>query len=325
MNGLRSILVDVDATASAQPALQWAEQLAERSGAMLTVVDVVPGSPGRGAGERTFDERRARLEGLATRALAVDGRAKLLRGRPAKAILDEVVASGHDLVVRAHTRELARADPRSFGAVDRTLLRKCPCPVLLVGHGAPGPRLRIAAAVDASRHAEDPGGLGVRILRAAFDVAALLEAPPPIVVYAWNVSGEQSIRVRVPAAEFAAYERQFRRRAAADLASLVAAGAARASAGPKSLRRGDPDSVIPQLVVSEGIELVVMGTVARSGAAGLLIGNTAERLLRRLPCSILILRPDAPAGARRLRAAAAVRRTTARSGGVRGASSRRAD
>jgi universal stress protein E len=44
--------------------------------------------------------------------------------------------------------------------------------------------------------------------------------------------------------------------------------------------------------VAEGIDLVVMGTVARAGIAGMLIGNTAERVLRKLPCSVLTVKPD---------------------------------
>jgi universal stress protein E len=45
--------------------------------------------------------------------------------------------------------------------------------------------------------------------------------------------------------------------------------------------------------VAEGIDdLVVMGTVARAGIAGMLIGNTAERVLRKLRCSVLIVKPD---------------------------------
>ena len=50
--------------------------------------------------------------------------------------------------------------------------------------------------------------------------------------------------------------------------------------------------MIPPFVVAEGIDLVVMGSVARAGIAGMLIGNTAERLLRRLPSSVLVVKPD---------------------------------
>ena len=58
------------------------------------------------------------------------------------------------------------------------------------------------------------------------------------------------------------------------------------------VRRGDPEDVIPEFVVAEGIDLVVMGTMTRGGLARWLIGNTAERVLRRLPCSVLTVRPD---------------------------------
>jgi nucleotide-binding universal stress UspA family protein len=58
------------------------------------------------------------------------------------------------------------------------------------------------------------------------------------------------------------------------------------------LRRGKPDNVIPEFVVSEGIDVLVMGTLARAGISGVLIGNTAERVLRKLPCSVLTLKPD---------------------------------
>jgi nucleotide-binding universal stress UspA family protein len=35
-----------------------------------------------------------------------------------------------------------------------------------------------------------------------------------------------------------------------------------------------------------------MGTVARSGTSGILIGNTAERILNSIECSVLALKPD---------------------------------
>lgn len=38
--------------------------------------------------------------------------------------------------------------------------------------------------------------------------------------------------------------------------------------------------------------LVVMGTIGRSGIRGMITGNTAERLLPRLHCSLLAVKPD---------------------------------
>jgi len=38
--------------------------------------------------------------------------------------------------------------------------------------------------------------------------------------------------------------------------------------------------------------LIVMGSVGRTGIPGFLIGNTAEKVLRRCDCSILAVKPD---------------------------------
>ena len=39
--------------------------------------------------------------------------------------------------------------------------------------------------------------------------------------------------------------------------------------------------------------MVVMGTLSRSGPAGVLIGNTAEKVLARIDCSVLAVKPEA--------------------------------
>jgi universal stress protein E len=36
----------------------------------------------------------------------------------------------------------------------------------------------------------------------------------------------------------------------------------------------------------------VMGTISRGGIPGVLVGNTAERLLPRLDCSLLTVKPE---------------------------------
>ncbi len=51
------------------------------------------------------------------------------------------------------------------------------------------------------------------------------------------------------------------------------------------------DAAIIKHIQERRIGLLVMGTVARSGVAGVLTGNTAERLLPRVPCSILAVKP----------------------------------
>jgi universal stress protein E len=58
------------------------------------------------------------------------------------------------------------------------------------------------------------------------------------------------------------------------------------------LLKGDPGALIVDLARKKRIELVVMGTVCRTGLAGFFIGNTAEKVLQEVDCSVLAVKPD---------------------------------
>jgi nucleotide-binding universal stress UspA family protein len=58
------------------------------------------------------------------------------------------------------------------------------------------------------------------------------------------------------------------------------------------LLKGAPGRLIPELATEKDVELIVMGTVSRTGVAGLFIGNTAEKILREVDCSVLAVKPD---------------------------------
>jgi len=55
---------------------------------------------------------------------------------------------------------------------------------------------------------------------------------------------------------------------------------------------GQAQKEIPRLAKSLEADLVVMGTVARTGVAGLFIGNTAEAILEQIECSVLAVKPE---------------------------------
>jgi nucleotide-binding universal stress UspA family protein len=57
------------------------------------------------------------------------------------------------------------------------------------------------------------------------------------------------------------------------------------------LREGDPATVIEQVVREhKGDLLVVLGTHGRTGLDYLLMGSTAQRIMRRCPCPVLIVK-----------------------------------
>src|SRR5687767_11949713 len=139
MISLLSVLVDLNALAEDQSALTHARDLAGRCGARLKIVDVLPWVPPSARHfvtaafeQELVEHRTGRLESIAARVNGVEVTTELLRGRPATALIREVLAAGHDLLVRSHARDLADR-PKPYGAVDMELLRSCPCPVWLIG------------------------------------------------------------------------------------------------------------------------------------------------------------------------------------------------
>jgi universal stress protein E len=58
------------------------------------------------------------------------------------------------------------------------------------------------------------------------------------------------------------------------------------------LVEGQAETAIQQLSKKLKTQLVVQGTVGRTGLAATFIGNTAENILAGLTCEILTIKPD---------------------------------
>ena len=77
-----------------------------------------------------------------------------------------------------------------------------------------------------------------------------------------------------------------------DLERVLAPFSAQLESAYVHLIRGDPRGVIAEFATSHSIDVLVMGTVARSGVAGRIVGNTAEAVVSQMPCSMLVVKPD---------------------------------
>jgi len=297
MELFKSILVDIDSDATAHPALERAILLAKATGAALTVTDVLAVSPYERRylpahlEEELVTSRRRQLTRIVSAIRDVGAEPKLLVGRPATELTREVMRAGHDLLMRSHARDESGTAAKDFGAVDLELLRKCPCAVMIVRHGAVARRPRVAAAVNAGALDESERSLNEQIARSALRLAELLGGVP-MLVHAWSPFGERMIRAHADENAFAAYVEEARMQAAADLRKLTQSLGSQFADVRVDQRRGTPDEVILDFVTSEGVDILVMGTVGRGGVPGLIFGNTAERVLRKLRCSVLTLKPD---------------------------------
>ncbi len=57
------------------------------------------------------------------------------------------------------------------------------------------------------------------------------------------------------------------------------------------LLEGDPSRELTRLAKEEGADLIVMGSTGVSGLAETVFGSTAQKVVRRAPCSVLVARP----------------------------------
>jgi nucleotide-binding universal stress UspA family protein len=315
MKRFKNILCVVEAARPCAPMLQRAVGLAQSNQAELTVVDVVPrisagiGMPEGGPISTELQaalvaEHRTRLdELLAPYRQQTAIQTRVLTGMPFLELIRAVLRDGYDLVIKAPE------DPswldRLLGSDDMHLLRKCPCPVWLVKCGAPKAYRRILTALDLAddyppEERQARQALNLQLLQMAASLA-LAEFAELHVAHVWEAIGEGIMRsafVSAPEERITAYVSGVRRQHEASLRTLL--DQAQATLGPEGLQflkpqqhlvRGSASREIPALAKRLDADLIVMGTVGRSGIAGFFMGNTAETVLYQIDCSVLAVKP----------------------------------
>lgn len=303
MKRFQNILVAVDSRFEVHPALQWAVRLAEHNQAKLTLVDVLPELSWvarlvMSDAERTQNtlagEKRRNLESLAgpLRDQGFDVSTSVLSGNTSFEIMHEVLRSGHDLVVRV-TKGAHSQQTGFFGTTSMRLLRKCPCAVWLVRPDVPPRFDRVLTAVEAAPQDSGHQRMNSMVMELGLSIAAY-EKGECHVVHAWDVFGGSAVKSRLKPGEFEAIQK----RAEAEVAEALDKVLSQWKLSHRDDRvhlLNDPmgaGHAISRLAKQQNIDLVVMGTIARSGVAGALLGNTAERVLDRIECAVLTIKPD---------------------------------
>ena len=300
MKRFKNILVSVDTKSDDHPALQWAGSLAEHNQARLTLVDVQrePGWPRqlllRDYGyvkDLEIEDKNERLQSLAAplRERGLEVSTKVLMGKTSLGIMKEVLWSQHDLVVRV-TRGTHSRRSGFFGSTSMRLLRKCPCAVWLVKPDTRPRFLRVLAAVEPTPHDAAHAQLNQTIIKLA-DSVAHYEGGQLHVMHAWELFGASVLRSRMPQDEYADLVKATESEIAIAFDKFLAPHALSVQSENVYLVRGDAGRVIPGLLKEQGIDLVVMGTVARTGIPGMMMGNTAETVLDQAECSVLAIKP----------------------------------
>ncbi|MDJ0710076.1 MAG: universal stress protein [Woeseiaceae bacterium] len=312
MRRFSNILLVVDERSDYSAALQRGATLAKSNRARLTVcaivdkipnevrmgvVTITPGEVLEVAVAKLQDWLQDTIASVDTNGVSVD--TKVLVGKPFIEIIRQVLRDDHDLIIKSADADSSLREIL-FSSTDKHLMRKCPCPVWIVKPTERPKYQRILAAVDQDPEEPVKDTLNRQILEMSTSMA-LAEYGDAHVVHAWEVFGESLLRTHkwdFSETEFEAMleeEANGRRRWLEDLVKDCGTSPdADSTDGPDlelHVVKGPAQYVVPELARDLEVDLVVMGTVARTGIDGFFMGNTAESILGELDCSVLTIKP----------------------------------
>lgn len=200
-------------------------------------------------------------------------------GSAGHSIVQQALREQADLVV-VGKRSGPHHDRRRMGSVSLNVVRHSPCLVLVVRpESKPLPAVIVGAT--------DAGPVGARVVDAAAGMATICGSELHF-IHAIQLGMEVQMEGGDAEHDYVEKRRDtVRAQVEAQSATAGFEGAVHVHAGVTTPSRG-----VLEAVERLDPDLVVMGTISRGGVPGLLVGNTAERLLGILDCSLLVAKPD---------------------------------
>jgi nucleotide-binding universal stress UspA family protein len=290
----RVILASLDMGGEWTHVLAHAGEMARITGARLHLVSVVE-PPSGGIARRLSRRERNALTGrlaedtttqlakaAASAGKGIEASTRVRAGRPADEILAEQAEVGAGLVV-VGARAMAGLPTLVLRTTPDRVLRASPAPVLAVGPGSARVHKRILVPVDFDRPSLGCTNLAFRLAaahRARVSLLHVFAQPSPLRLYSGDIGK---------------LGREIRAEARARLDEFVAKLALpEGTKPPHKLLAGTLETVqAAETIVGEAarlrMDLIVMSRGEHSALHRIFIGSTAERVIRQLPCSLLIL------------------------------------
>ena len=309
-----NILCVITGGSNGREVLERATILTNNNQARLTIVKVVDNLPSNRLLERVFS--RYNLQAMQVEEYhqeiveliepwkdSIEMHIKVLVGTPFLEIIRQVLIDNHDLVIK--TADYNELLGKSLTSEDMHLVRKCPCPVWILKPDSPKSYQKIMAAVDVAddyppEELNTKYLLNLQILEMAISLA-ISELAELHIVHAWTVVGEDILygSARMPEEEIVTYVEEVKQHHKKNLDILITKLIGKLGqqsieyVKPKThLLKGSAQTEIPAFAQKIKTDLIVMGTVARSGIPGFFIGNTAETILNHTDCSVLAIKPQ---------------------------------
>ena len=232
---------------------------------------------GREALDRLVESARQR---------GLNANAKLVCGQAWIEIIREVEQSEHDVIIVGR-RNVGALQRLLFGSTAMRLLHNCPCPVWVTRPGLRQFPRNILVTSDFSPVSEITVKLGLAIGELSGAKVNLLHAVDYLLDRRYSVG-----LLHTNTEQYHAHIKAEAHEQLADQLARVAGGQPTATVELHCVEGGcTADTAILEFIAHHQIDLLLMGTIARGGLSGVSIGNTAERLVTHMPCSMLAVKP----------------------------------
>ena len=300
--GYERILVATDFSPHADAALKQAVWLARQTGARIVLAHTLPDL--RGAmcgtsyqarldflyGEGNLFQRELRQDSdtklnrmiANLNAMDLDVKFQTLLGQPFVELTHAVQAEGYDLVL-AGTRGLAAWEQFLLGSTAKRLIRKCPAAVWIVKAEHAGPPKVVLAATDFS-------DVSFKAVTQGLWVAQQADAEFHLLHVMDSRHLPEGVISKIP--QGSSLQQEISEEVKQRLDALLDSLQADRSRIQVHWSQGTPWKEVGRMAQHLAADLIALGTVGRSGIKGLLLGNTAEKVLGTCDCSILTVKPD---------------------------------
>lgn len=218
----------------------------------------------------------------------IEVKGSLLPGYGFISVVQQVLRSKHDLVIKGGKLD------EGVDQLAMRLIRKCPCPVWVIRKTHSGDFRRILASVDIGTGNKETDALNKKIVQLSSSLAQR-EKGEAHYMHSWRLEFEMMMhgpRMNIKPEELFEFKKKLRLQRETDLQHLLEQSDIQPLAESVHLVEGDTRMVIQDLLERLQIDVLVMGTIGRSGIPGLLIGNMAEKILSKINCTVLTVKPD---------------------------------
>lgn len=300
MDQYQKILAVLDPTTDVQKALARAIELAKHTQAnitaFLTIFDfsyemttMLSSEEREMMRQSVIEDRKVWINEIINAAdqPSLDISCKVVwHNRPFESVINEVITQGFDIVIKG-THQHDKLKSVIFTPTDWHILRKCPCPVLLVKDHKWPEHGNILAAINVGSDEDEHISLNNIITEQAISLAKLINANVNLV----NSYPGTPVNIAIEIPEFNSNE--YNQTMLNQHEDAMAKHASSFDISPEYtyVKEGLPEDVIENLSQELDAELVILGTIGRTGLSAAFIGNTAEHVIDQLNCDVLALKP----------------------------------